>query len=275
MSQFQDDNPASPTEYLSLSEMDWDDLFAGFPTFPNEGPSEGALDADNMNGVDQWNEEQPASFGYLYPTTETTTEATPPAAALQSFGDVYPSPSLGLGVPVDPTLALTTTSTSVRQSTPPISLTPADERPSPRYTGIRRSLSPNSKRLVALERNRIAATKCRAKKKKFLTDLQERQKALEERHAELQAELAFLTRHLGALNQWREDHVAQGCTVLVVPVAPLDTGSARAEQVYGERKNSPIEVGSKRNGDAEIDEPAARRRTVTSPTLAMLQMYEL
>jgi hypothetical protein len=271
MSQFQDDNTGSPTESSSFGEFDFESLFAGFPTFTDEEPGGSVLDANNLNGADQWNEEQPASFDYLYPTTETTS----PSTALQSYGDVYPSPSLGLNVPVDPTLTLATPSVSARQSTPPVSLTSTDEQTSPTYTGKRRSLSPNSKRLVALERNRVAATKCRAKKKQFLTDLQERQKALEERHAELHAELAFLTRHLGALKQWREEHVAQGCTVFVMPVAPLDTGSAGAEQVDGERKNSAIEVGSKRNGDAEIDEPAARRRAVTSPTLAMLQIYEL
>ncbi|UNI19468.1 hypothetical protein JDV02_005650 [Purpureocillium takamizusanense] len=68
----------------------------------------------------------------------------------------------------------------------------------------------DAKRTHCLERNRIAASKCREKKKQWVHDLEARKSELEAQHAGLHAELASLTDEVTQIKNYLMDHASCG-----------------------------------------------------------------
>ena len=71
--------------------------------------------------------------------------------------------------------------------------------------------SPQSKRKAFLQRNRMSASKARAKKRAFIADLEAQENALEVKRINLMREVTELQCELNALEQLRAVHVANGC----------------------------------------------------------------
>lgn len=81
-------------------------------------------------------------------------------------------------------------------------ITPPDPEPPKkrtRTTKIKKEPHEDDKRNKFLERNRIAASKCREKKKQFVSELEETKVVLEGRHARLQGEYDALVTEVGSL----------------------------------------------------------------------------
>ncbi|KAK3899931.1 transcription factor atf21 [Staphylotrichum tortipilum] len=86
---------------------------------------------------------------------------------------------------------------------------PEPELPRKRRKKARKdSVTPDEdgKRRKFLERNRIAASKCREKKKQYVLELEETNKALERSHRALQTEVGNLTQEVGALKHRLMSH---------------------------------------------------------------------
>lgn len=73
-------------------------------------------------------------------------------------------------------------------------------------TGSRR----DARRSRCLERNRIAASKCREKKKQWVQDLESAKAELEQQHASLQAECAGLLDEATQIKNWLMEHAGCG-----------------------------------------------------------------
>lgn len=82
-------------------------------------------------------------------------------------------------------------------------ITPPDPEPPRKRTRstkkIKKEPLEDHKRNKFLERNRIAASKCREKKKQFVSELEETKGSLEQRHAHLQVEYNALITEVGTL----------------------------------------------------------------------------
>ncbi|KAH8908974.1 hypothetical protein BR93DRAFT_520309 [Coniochaeta sp. PMI_546] len=90
-------------------------------------------------------------------------------------------------------------STNLSEST---AITPPDPEPPRKRTRtkkIKKESPEDDKRNKFLERNRIAASKCREKKKQFVSELEEAKVVLEGRHAHLQMEYNTLVTEVGSL----------------------------------------------------------------------------
>jgi hypothetical protein len=265
MDQYENEYLISPTVFSGFSGFAFNDLFAGFTSLADGGINAGSFNADSLNGLDGWNDASQPSFSDTYTLTETVSSTT---ATFEVNGAANAAPPLALSIPVDLSLTIAATSTSNKQPTSPTSSVSPDEQLSPRGTAIRGILSPKSKRKAALERNRVAASRCRARKKAQVVDLQSRQNALEDHQAELRAEVSRLKRHLDALERWRDMHVAHGCKGLALPDTSLGTEIAKKDEVNGERQGMEGEIA--RGNKMEIDESTLSKGAITSPTLYML-----
>jgi len=71
---------------------------------------------------------------------------------------------------------------------------------------IKKEAPEDNKRNKFLERNRVAASKCREKKKQFVSELEENKIALERQHAQLQDEYTSLVAEVGTLKHQLMTH---------------------------------------------------------------------
>jgi hypothetical protein len=133
--------------------------------------------------------------------------------SLQPIDISQNSQSLTLDIPI------TSYSSSIerRSSTSPTSTETITSCTSPEI--------PQSKRQSFLQRNRMAASKARAKKRTFISDLQAQEIALEVKRDELIREVADLKTQLNVLEQVRALHIANGCLGLEELCSPCNTSN--------------------------------------------------
>jgi len=128
---------------------------------------------------------------------------------------------------------------------------------------------PGTKRKAALDRNRMAASKSRAKKKAWIVGLQTQVEEMEEQNKVLNREMVKLQNKVTELENLAAMHVFQGCCGIDLPISPVSMSTNDFKQVEEERKDSLMEL------DKEVGESSTYFSMVDlDPNLDVLSEFD-
>lgn len=136
---------------------------------------------------------------------------------------------------------------------------------------IKKEAAEDDKRNKFLERNRIAASKCREKKKQFVSELEETKISLEQQHAHLQVEYNALVTEVGTLKHELMTHAKCNDTNIDKWIANEARKFVQTSDLFGHQRAAAAAAAAAAGAQGQLENPFAHSHTRQSSAASSVQ----